>query len=110
MHPVGINNSCDELPRLEPTTIEHGLAGIGSAHDDIRSFDDSLGTAYRLYLDVQQLCHFFREPFPMFSRTAVYLNRLDISNTTNGFQVSPRLIPGTKQADHFGIFFGQSPV
>ncbi len=78
---VGVDDSRDQLPRLQPVAVEHGLARVGRAHDDIRSFDHRFRTAHRLNFDIHQLGHFLGKSITVLFRAAINPNLLDGTHT-----------------------------
>ena len=110
MDAVGVGDGRDQLSRLQPFSVEHRLAGIGRAHDDVRSFHYSFGAAHRLDFNVQRFGHLFGEAIAVFPGAAVDLDRLNITHGTDGRQICARFIARTENPHDSGILLRQSPV
>src|SRR5215475_680020 len=110
MYAVGIGNRCHELPRLEPVPVEHRLACIGGAHDDVRTSHHSFWITHGLHLDIQEFRHLLGKSIAMFFRHAIYFHLFYGTDRTDRFQVSARLVTRTKDPDDFGIPLRQSAV
>ena len=83
MDPVGVGDRRYKLSGFKPVTVEHGLAGIGGAHDDVRTADYSAGIVNRLNIDLQRFGHFVRESIPMRLRRAVNFDFFYRTDTTD---------------------------
>ena len=96
MHAVGIGDGNHQLARLQPASLEYRLAGVGSAHDDIRALDDRAGGGDRLYFDVQGFGHFFGEAVAVLFGRAVDQDLVDRLYGANRFEVGACLVSGTE--------------
>src|SRR6266481_2111548 len=110
VHTVRIGNSRHELPGLQPVAVEHGLARISGAHDDVRASHHSFRITHGLNLHVQELCHLLGKSISMFFRHAINFHLVYGTYRTDGFQVTARLITGAKDPHNFGVLLRQSSV
>ena len=83
MNAVGVGDRRYKLSGFKPIAIEHGLAGIGGAHDDIRAFNYRVGIVHRFDINLQRFRHFLREPIAMLPRGAVNFDFVYRTDTTD---------------------------